>query len=99
MSNENKHKNPSTGHKKGETIFLNEGVTTSKDKVFKIKCESASQSTGLSKEQFYIKTEISRQRWYYWSWGIEPFPSYIKIKLCDLFGKPFRDLFLGENQK
>lgn len=71
-------------------------VTTRKFQAFKLRCESAVTSTGLSKEQFYAKSEISRQRWYFWSWGLEPFPDYIKIRLCDLFGKPFRDLFLGE---
>ena len=79
--------------KENPFIFLHE-VTKGKNQVCKIKCEGAVTSTGLSKEQFYSKAEISRQRWYFWSWGLEPFPDYIKIRLCDLFGKPFRDLFL-----
>ncbi len=69
-----------------------------KDQAFKIRCESAVTSTGLSNQELYQKSEFSRQAWYYWSWGLEPFPNHIKIRLCDLFGKPFRDLFLQGDQ-
>jgi len=78
------------------SFFIDAGVTKSKDQAFKIRCEAAVTSTGLTKEQFYLKSNISRQRWYYFSWGLEPFPTYLKVRLCDLFGKSFRDLFLEE---
>lgn len=70
-----------------------------KNEAFKIKCESALSSTGLSNQQFYKKVGVSRQMWYYYSWSIEPFPHWLKIRLCDMFGKSFRDLFLGEAEK
>ena len=77
---------------------MSEAVTKGKNQTFKVRCESAVTRIGLSKEQFYSKSQISRQRWYFWSWGLEPFPDYIKIRLCDLFGKPFRDLFLEDKK-
>ena len=81
------------------SFFIEEKVKKRKDQALKIRCESAIESTGLSNRQFYDKTGFSRQQWYYWSWGLDPFPNWAKIKLCDLFGKPFRDLFLGvENE-
>ena len=67
-----------------------------KDQMFKIRCDNAVSSTGLSHHQFYKKIGISKQRWYSFSWRIESFPSWLKIKLCDLFGKPFRDFFLQD---
>ncbi len=80
------------------SFLLKEGVKYRKNHVLKIKCDGAIQSVGLSNQQFYDKVKISRQQWYAWSWGLEPFPIWLKIKLCDLFGKPFRDLFLEEQQ-
>ena len=74
-------------------------VTQGKDQVYKTKCECSVTSTGLSKSEFYSKSKIIKQNWYLWSWGLEPFPNYIKIRLCDLFGKTFRDLFLMEENK
>ena len=83
------------------SFSLKEQVKSRKDTILKMRCEGAVESLGLSNEEFYNKAQISRQRWYLWSWGLEPFPSWIKIRLCDLFGKPFRDLFLklGEVEK
>lgn len=81
---------------------VSEEVNPRKDNTLKILSESVVLSTGLSKEQFYLKAQISRQQWYNWSWGFEKFPQYIKIRLCDLFGKPFRDFFLqieGDERK
>lgn len=84
------------GKSPGETFSLKKGVLKRKSQSFKVLCESAVRSTGLSNEKFYEKAQITRQQWYYFSWAIEPFPYWLKIKLCDTFGKPFRDLFLGE---
>ncbi len=89
-------KNSSSNTNTTNSFFCNEEVKKCKNPVFKIQCESAITSTGLSNQQFYLKIKVSRQQWYYWSWGIIPFPSWLKIKLCDVFGKPFRDLFLQE---
>jgi len=69
-------------------------VNSRKDQTFKIRCESAKSSTGLHSADFYRKAGISRQAWYFYSWGLQPFPLWLKIKLCDLYGKAFRDLFL-----
>lgn len=66
---------------------------------FKIRCDAAKDATGMNSKDFYSKVEISRQLWYAYSWGIKPFPLWLKIKLCDLFGKTFRDLFLQEATK
>ncbi len=99
----NNLKNVSNSTEQGKTpnnlSFIKEGVEYRKDKVLKIKCEGAITSTGLSNEEFYTKSKIPRQRWYHWSWGLEPFPNHIKIRLCDEFGKPFRDLFLQINDE
>lgn len=77
-----------------DDFSLTREVKGRKDQSFKIRCESAIKSCGLSNKQFYEKVGISRQAWYFYSWGIEPFPDHLKIKLCDMFGKQFRDLFL-----
>lgn len=77
----------------------NNGVVSRKNPVFKIRIDAAIQSTGLSRQNFYRTIGISRQQWYYFSWDIIPFPTWLKIKLCDTFGKPFRDLFLQENEE
>lgn len=84
---------------KDYSFSASEGVNTRKNPLFKVRCESAINSTGLSNKDFYLKTRISRQQWYFWSWGIEEFPEYVKIRLCDIFGKPFRDLFLSLPKK
>lgn len=81
------------------SFFINQGVKGCKNKALKIKCESKIEELGMSNEQFYVKTEISRQQWYYWSWGLLPFPTWLKIRLCDLYGKSFRDLFLNLEEK
>lgn len=103
MKKQNKYKNicfpAEVGNFSDNSFFIKEGVEYRKDKVLKIKCEGAITSTGLSNEEFYSKAKIPRQRWYHWSWGLEPFPNHIKIRLCDEFGKPFRDLFLQLNDK
>lgn len=81
-----------------KALFLQGSVKSRKSQAFKVRVDSAISSTGLSQRDFYIRIEISRQEWYYYAWGITPFPSWLKIKLCDTFGKPFRDLFLqGDN--
>ena len=77
-------------------ITIKESVIPRKQRTLKIRSESAIKSTGLSNQEFYLQSGITRQNWYYYSWGIKEFPIHIKIKLCDLFGKPFIDLFLGE---
>jgi hypothetical protein len=76
------------------SFFIPKRVTPRKNQLFKMRCEDAVTSLGLNNNQFYEKSGIIRQKWYLWSWGLEPFPDYVKIKLMDLFGKPFRDLFL-----
>ena len=88
-----------TDNSKVKPFFISEGVNSRKNQTLKIRCESAITSTGLSNQQFYLKVGISRQQWYYWSWGIEHFPIWLKVKLCDLFGKSFRDLFLGMEEE
>lgn len=75
--------------------FFVEGVVKSRTQMrFKQRCDDAIKHTGLSQSEFYRKAQLSRQMWYNYSWRILPFPAHLKIKLCDLFGKPFRDLFL-----
>lgn len=77
-----------------KTFFMREGVKSRKNHILKDRFESAILSCGISNQHFYEKIGISRQQWYYWSWGLKPFPVWLKIKLIDTFGKPFRDLFL-----
>lgn len=71
-------------------------VSKRKQWAFKVRCDDAVKHAGLSQRKFYSKSGISRQMWYAYSWGIIPFPSHLKIKLCDMFGKPFIDLFMME---
>jgi hypothetical protein len=98
LSLELQEKNSVLDNSINKTFSLQGEVITRKNQAFKIRCESAVTSTGLSKEQFYSKSNIPRQLWYYWSWGLIKFPDYIKIRLCDLFGKSFRDLFLEDKR-
>ena len=75
---------------------MKEDVKMRKSHSHKTRCERAITSCGLSNQEFYEKVGISRQQWYYWSWQIDPIPAWLKVRLCDMFGKPFIDLFLIE---
>lgn len=84
---------------KDNSFFSQEQVKESKDVSFYYRSEMAIKSLGISKSEFYKRTGISRQLWYRYSWGFWTIPDHVKIKLCDLFGKPFRDLFLIAQEK
>jgi len=79
-----------------KSFSLKTTVRKGKNQLLKIRCERAITACGLSNQQFYLKANISRQQWYHWSWGREDFPDWLKVRLCDMFGKPFIDLFLIE---
>jgi len=73
---------------------MQESVKNRKDAMLNMRFESTIARCGLSKQEFYDKIEVSRAYWWRITWGIDPVPSWLKIKLCDTFGKPFIDFFL-----
>lgn len=78
-----------------KAFSLSGDVKPRKNQALKVRTESAISSCGLSNKDFYEKVGITRQQWYWWSWGLIEFPEWLKVKLCDTFGKPFIDLFLS----
>ena len=92
-------KNLVTSESSNNSFFCEEEVKKCKNQILKNRCEDAITSCGISNQDFYERVNISRQQWYYWSWGLIEFPLWLKVKLCDEFGKPFRDLFLMEDKQ
>lgn len=77
-----------------DSFFIENDLKKLKDEPLHSRLEDTISRCGLSKREFYQKIGISPQYWWRISWGIDDFPQWLKIKLCDEFGKPFIDFFL-----
>lgn len=78
---------------KDSSFFCEEGIKKHKDIVLKTKLESAFESLAISKRTFYKKANVSPQYWWRLSWGIDPFPLWLKKHLFREFGDCFAFLF------
>lgn len=82
------------GNSTDKIFFIDEGLKKLKDEALHTRLENTIKRCGVSKREFYSKVGISAQYWWRISWGIDDFPEWLKVKLCDEFGKPFIDFFL-----
>ena len=58
------------GNESTQTFFLNKGVNKGKDKDLKNRLQTIIKSKGMSEADFYNSIGLSRQYWYFISWGI-----------------------------
>lgn len=66
------------------SIFLNEPVKRGKDKALKIRLDTLIKNAGLTQSEFYRELQISRQYWYFISWGLWDCPIEFKVKIARL---------------
>jgi hypothetical protein len=81
-----------------ETFFCNDELKNVKDRVLRIKCESAFDSLAISKREFYERAKISPQYWWRLSYGYDQFPMWLKKHLFREFGDCFAFLFMYEKE-
>lgn len=74
-------KNTSSNEDKEESFFCNERVKQCKNILLKTRLQVLIQSKGMSEADFYNKLGISRQYWYYISWGIWECPIDLKVRI------------------
>lgn len=64
-----------------DTSLSNE-VKPRKDQALKIRLDSFIKARGLSISDFYREVGISRQLWYYYSWGLWPVPVQVRVRVA-----------------
>jgi len=90
---ENTQKEAGMSDNSTRPFFMSRGIKKYKDTLLKMRLEDTISRCGISKREFYERIGISPAYWWRISWGIDNFPSWLKTKLCDEFGKPFMDFF------
>ena len=68
----------STANQQQEKIH----VKARKDQALKIRLQTLIKERGMSEPQFFRKLELSRQYWYFISWGIWNCPDWLKVKIA-----------------
>jgi len=86
-------KNSKSDKSSQDNFFLKEGVKGRKNQVFKIKLQTLILSKGMSEPEFFRKLNISRQRWYYFSWGIWACPDWLKIRISHELNVPIHSIW------
>ena len=95
MKSENNFKNipicEESSSKEDDTFFCKEGVKESKpesfrkagekDQLLKKRLQTLIISKGMSESDFYHSLEISKQYWYFISWGIWACPIPLKVRI------------------
>ena len=77
---EEKREIPKLDRAKG--FFLNTGVKQCKNSLLKKRLQTLIHSKGMSEPDFFHSLNISRQYWYYLSWGIWETNNPMKIKIA-----------------
>lgn len=62
-------------------FFLNGGVKESKDYALKTRLQTLIRAAGMSEPDFYNQLRLSRQLWYYYSWGVWECPVEVKVRI------------------
>ncbi len=65
-----------------KNFFLNKGVKECKDTLLKERLKTLIHSKGLSEADFYNSIGLSRQYWYFISWGIWSCSIELKVKIA-----------------
>ncbi len=63
-------------------ISLSNSVKERKDYSLKQRLKTLIQNRGMSEPDFFNKLQLSRQLWYYYSWGLWECPIHIKLKIA-----------------
>jgi hypothetical protein len=66
---------------KEKSFFCKQEVKQSKSRLLKTRLQTLINDKGMSEADFYNKLGISKQYWYYISWGLWPCPLDLKIKI------------------
>lgn len=80
-------------------FFSDKGVKRRKDATLKIRLQALIQSKGMSEPEFFNSLELSRQYWYYISWGIWPCPIWLKVKIAKALNTDSSAIFLNEHKQ
>lgn len=73
-------------------------VKPRKQQVLKIRLQSFIKSRGMSEPQFFRKLGLSRQRWYYYSWGLWVTPDWLKIRISNELNIPISSIWIQEEK-
>jgi len=67
-------------------FFAQEGVKECKDGLLKERLKTLINQRGMSEPDFYNLVGLSRQHWYFLSWGLWNCPIEIKLKIAKALG-------------
>jgi len=90
-------KETSTTSGKTEPFFCSKVVKHSKNIILKTRLDTLIKRAGLSQSEFYNKMQISRQLWYFYSWGIWIIPTHMRVKLAEILQCDSSVIFQEEN--
>jgi len=79
---ENKPEIVKTSSYPNNSIFFNRGVKHSKKRQLKDRLRTLIRTKKMSESEFYNSIGISRQYWYFISWGIWDCPLDLKFKIA-----------------
>lgn len=80
-------------HSKDLDTSLPTPVKIRKDMALKVRLQSFIKALGMSEPEFFHKLEISRQRWYYYSWGLWITPDHLKIRISNALNIPISSIW------
>ncbi len=63
-----------------------ESVTMRKNKLLKNRLKTLILAKGISEPEFFHSLDMSRQQWYYLSWGIVEALPHLKIRIAEALG-------------
>ncbi len=67
---------------KDKPFFYKRGVKPCKKPILKIRFQTLIEAIGMTEPNFYNKIGISRQLWYFVSWGIWEPANYLKVRIA-----------------
>ena len=84
---ESNYKNTPNKVQKDETSpklkKFKESVTTRKNRLLKNRLKTLILSKGMSEPEFFHSIDMTRQQWYYLSWGIVEALPHLKIRIAE----------------
>lgn len=67
-------------------LSVNHEVNRCKNRLIKERLRTLIKAKGMSEADFYNSIKISRQYWYYLSWGICDCPTELKVRIAQALG-------------